>query len=275
MPLVTPTGPCQWPDTLSFCCPDWDSYDTSIQTRSLNYAKTILWAGTGRQFGLCEMTVRPCGRMFTNSNNWPAGWYWDGYGTWTPYVWNGNWYNGCGCGGPGCCNCDPDCQVYLPGPVYSVSSVQVDGATLPITGSDGSYNYFVLDQQWLVRTDTTACWPNCGDQNVGPGSADAFEVVYLRGKPVPDALADAMATVACEYAKACVGAACRLPARVSSIARQGVTVSTVTLEELMRNGLTGLYEVDQLIMSYNPYGLKGRTRFYSPELKEGRQVTFP
>jgi hypothetical protein len=49
----------------------------------------------------------------------------------------------------------------------------------------------------------------------------------------------------------------------------------VDITELLKHGLTGLWELDQLITAYNPYGLKGRTRFWSPELQEGRQVTWP
>jgi hypothetical protein len=232
----------------------------------------ILWAATGRQFGLCELTVRPCGKFCENCDG--GGWYYDGMGAWIPYISNGQWFN-CYCGnnGPGgCCTCSPDCQVYLPGPVYSITSVRIGGESLIVTGGS---EIFVLDQQWLVRVDTSKCWPQCADQNKPPGDADAFEVTYLRGLPVPDALAQAYASLACEYAKACLGLVCRLPSRVSSISRQGVTISMVDVAELLRNGLTGLWEVDQVILALNPYGLKGRTRFYSPELMEPRQITFP
>jgi hypothetical protein len=127
----------------------------------------------------------------------------------------------------------------------------------------------------LIRTDTTACWPLCTDQSLPPGSPDAFEVTYLRGIEVPSVLATAVGTYACEYAKACNGQACRLPGRVQSISRQGVNISMVSIDEVLKNGLTGLIEVDQLIMHYNPYGLKGQTRFYSPDLPDGNQVTWP
>lgn len=271
--LPAPVGPCDWPNTASLCCTDWDEYEPALQEQAFEWAKTILWAATARQFGLCSTTIRPCGRVC--SGGAAAGWYWDGYGTWTPYIWNGNWHN-CWCGeGPGCLNCDPDCQVYLPGPVYSVTSVQVDGAALPITGADGTYNYFVLDQQWLVRADTESCWPECSNQSLPPGHPDAFEVTYQRGLAVPTPLANAVGALACEYAKACVGAPCRLPTRVSSVSRQGVSVNMVAIEDVLKNGLTGLWEVDMLIMQYNPNGLKGRTRFYSPDMPEGRRVTYP
>ena len=269
---ISGSGPCTWPDIGNqLCCEEWNTYSAALQTQAADYAKMILWAATGRQYGLCDLTVRPCGRFCENCG-W-SGWYYDGLGTWVPYIWNGEWKN-CWCGGNGpggCCTCAPECQVYLPGPVYSVTSVRVDGQSLNVTGGD----IFVLDQQWLVRTNTTQCWPLCADQNLAPGDQNAFEVRYLRGLPVPTALANAYAALACEYAKACLGLPCRLPSRVSSISRQGVTISMVDIADLLRNGLTGLWEVDQVIAALNPNGLHGRTRFYSPELMEPRQITFP
>lgn len=268
------SGPCNWPTLSQFsvassgsCCTDWSSFSGPLQEQSLEFAKTIVWAATGRQFGLCELTVRPCRR---ECQGCPAGYYWDGYGTWTPYIWNGSWHN-CWCGSDaGCCTCDPNCQVYLPGPVDSILTVQVDGVSLPPTGS-----YFVLDQQWLVRVDTEACWPTCSDQNLAPGDPEAFEVTYLRGRDVPTALAGATFLLACEYAKACAGLPCRLPGRVQSIARQGITISLADVNETLKHGLTGIWELDQLIMAYNPYGLKGKTRMYSPDMVPPRQVTWP
>lgn len=266
--MVIQSGPCSWDEVDPLCCADWDQFSPELQAQALDYAKTIVWAATGRQFGLCTLTVRPCGRQCTTC---PSGWYYDGSGSWIPYIFNGEWRN-CWCGSePGCCTCDPTCQVYLPGPVYSITSVTVNGESLPVSGSE----MFVLDQQWLVRVNTTECWPLCADQNLAPGDPDAFEVTYRRGLAVPTALAQATASLACEYAKACLGLACRLPSRVTSISRQGVTISMVEIADILKNGLTGLWELDQLIMTYNPYGLKGRTRFYSPELREPRQVTWP
>jgi hypothetical protein len=270
--VTVTSGPCIWPDVGDqICCEEWDTYSAALKDQAATYAKMVLWAATGRQYGLCELTVRPCGKFCEDCGY--NGWYYDGMGAWVPYIYNGEWHN-CWCGGNGpggCCTCSPDCQVYLPGPVASIVSVRVDGASLNVTGGD----IFVLDQQWLVRTDTTACWPQCADQNLAPGDTDAFEVTYLRGLPVPDALAKAYASLACEYSRACLGLPCRLPSRVSSISRQGVTISMVDIAELLRNGLTGLWEVDQVILALNPGGLKGRTRFWSPDMQDPRQVTWP
>jgi hypothetical protein len=266
--MTVMSGPCTWPDLTQLCCDSWDAFPPAVTGQAVDYAKTFVWAATGRQFGLCELTVRPCGRQCANC---PSGWFYDGYGSFQPYVFNGQWKN-CWCGGEsaGCCTCDPACQVWLPGPVDSIVSVNIAGSTLPVSGA-----YFVLDQQWLVRVNTTECWPLCSDQNLVPGDPDAFEVTYLRGRPVPVALASATATLACEFARACIGGPCRLPTRITSISRQGITVSVADIEDVLKNGLSGLWELDQLIMAYNPYGLKGQTRFYSPDLQVPRQVTWP
>lgn len=273
---ISDPGPCDWPDIgQELCCPDWNTYTDALKEQAAQYSKMVLWTATGRQYGLCHLTVRPCGRQQQNGS-W-NGWYYDGYGAWLPYIWAGSWFN-CWCGGNGPfgCSCNPDCQVYLPGPVRSIQSVQVDGVSLNVTGGD----VFVLDQQWLVRTDTTKCWPRCGDQNKPPGDVNAFEVTYTRGLAVPAALSQAYATLACEFAKACLGLPCRLPSRVSSISRQGVTVSMVDISQMLRHGdvpryaFTGIWEVDQVILAINPYGVKGRTRFYTPDVPDPRQVTW-
>lgn len=265
MPIES--GPCTWPDLTQLCCDDWADFSTELQTQALDFAKTFVWAATGRQFGLCELTVRPCGRTCESC---PNGWTYDGQGSWMPYIWNGLWKN-CYCGsGPGCCDCSPECIVYLPGPVNSIVSVQVGGETLPVTGA-----YFVLDQRWLVRVDTEACWPDCSNQNLYPGDPNAFEVTYLRGLEVPSALAAQTSNLACQYARACVGLPCDLPMRIQSLSRQGVTISGVDINEMLKHGLSGIWPLDQLLLAYNPYGLKAANRLFTPDIQLPRQVTWP
>ncbi len=55
---------------------------------ALNFATTVLWAATGKQFGDCPQTVRPCGRYCNGS---ALGYFWnDGlFSPWLPYVFNG------------------------------------------------------------------------------------------------------------------------------------------------------------------------------------------
>ncbi len=268
-------GPCVsggW--DLDFgCCSDWSGYSADLKAAATNYATLVLWAATGRRFGLCNYTVRPCGRE-CQQGNWNGGWYWT-EGTWLPYIFNGIWRN-CwsGCSGILGCTCQPQCQVYLPGPVNSINSVTLDGATVdPST-------YRVDNGIWLVRTRDSEsetdppCWPTHQDYDLNSGT-DTFIVSYAKGIVVPPALLRAGGELACEYAKACLGQPCRLPARATSIARQGVTVSVVNIDTMLQQGFTGLPTVDQIIATLNPYGLKGKMRISSPDDTIERTVTWP
>lgn len=257
-------GPCSWeiPDPL--CCPTWETTDPAIQDAAGEYAALILWAATGRQFGLCDVTVRPCGMRSCNDGMLEFyGYDWSG-GTWIPYVWNGTWFN-CAC--PGLCCCDPRCQVRLMGPVESITAITIGGI-----GVDPA-TYRVDDRHWLVRTGGE-CWPICADMNVDIGS-NVFEVSYVRGTPTPSALLTAGATLKCEWAKACTGGDCRLSNRVTAIARQGIQIEMLNPNDMLEDGLTGLWEVDSVITALNPYRRKQRGRIYAPELNVPRMVTTP
>ena len=258
-------GPCGWTIADPLCCETWDALDPAVQSAARDYAATILWAATGRRFGLCEVTVRPCGmKRCADGTADFYGYDWSG-GTWVPYIFNGNWFN-CACSGA--CSCDPRCQVRLQGPVDSIVEVVIGGIAVdPAT-------YRVDDLHWLVRLNG-GCWPTCADMNTDDGD-NTFEVTYLRGDPVPPSLLTAAATLACEWGKACTNSGdCRLGNRVTSLARNGVTIDMVSPEDLLNSGMTGIFEVDQIIRAWNPYGLRERPRILAPELKPARQVTWP
>lgn len=264
-------GPCDGWDVDTTCVDNWDSYSAATKAAAIDYATTVLWAATGRRFGLCVRVVRPCGRECQSENgNGIYGWYWT-QGTWLPYIFQGTWRNcWCGCfGNPGCCGCNVDCQVYLEGPVNSIVSVTVDGVTIdPAT-------YRVDNGIWLVRTKDSSeddCWPQFQNFNKSSG-VGTFVVTYLKGLAVPTALLRAAGELAGEYAKACSGAPCRLPGRATSIARQGVSISLVGVEALLENGLTGISTVDQIIRTYNPYGLTGQMRIASFDYPERTRIT--
>lgn len=257
-------APCAWSLSDSICCSDfWAELTPAEQTAATEAATFVLWAATGRQYGVCENTVRPCGR-------WPcddgiAGYYW-AQGTWMPFVLDGLWYN-CACGA-GMCTCGARCKVYLPGPVASVTSVVVDGSTIPASA------YRVDDLRWLIRTDG-GCWPVWQNFDVDPPAANTFTVTYGRGTPVPPYVLAAAATYACEWAKMCQGADCQIPTRVVTLTRQGTTFDGVNIDQLLDRGLTGVTSVDQIIVMANPHRLTGRLRILSPEVTGPFQTTTP
>lgn len=260
--------PCDvWDLDVSCCQEFWDTLSADEQTRALKMASYYLWANTGRRYNNCPVTVRPCGNDCNDDGI--GGWYWSG-GMFVPYVVDGVWRNcWCSCAGSSCCACRPSCQVYLPGPVREIVSVVVDGVVVdPAT-------YRVDDGRWLVRTGAGNCWPQCQDFNVSSGAGTMF-VTYGRGEAPPTALLSAGGGLACEYAKMCRGEECRLaPAFVTSISRQGVEFTMANPVELLQLGITGIWELDQLIAADNPFRLTHRLRLLTPDEPGPRVTTWP
>lgn len=243
-------GACGWTIDVG-CCPDWDSYSPAVQDRATVWATGILWGLSGRQFGECTTVVRPCyvkcyGRTWETFGVWMNTTGGDQGAMWMPYVFDGDWRN-CGC--CGMCCCGANCEVWLPGPVSAILEVKVGNVVVPTSA------YRVDNGQYLVRQDGN-CWPECQDFNVpADDTGNTFVVTYQRGIPLPPEGAIAAGELACEFAKACVGAACRLPQRVSSISRQGTSMDLVAATDEFENYRTGLLTVDQWLVSVNPQGL--------------------
>jgi hypothetical protein len=83
----------------------------------------------------------------------------------------------------------------------------------------------------------------------------------------------AMSELACELMKAMRGVDCRLPAQVTQLARQGVTISLPDPTELLDRGKLGLYMSDLFIRSVNPHGLRSASEVFSVDHpRYGRRV---
>lgn len=257
---------CDWnvPDPL--CCECWNGADPRMKDQAVRWATAVMNARTGRQFGPCEITVRPCMKRSCNFDGLWAGAWWSG-SLWTPYLWQGQWFN-CFCGD--ICCCEPRCQVQLAGPVAEIIEVTIGG--IPVDPS----TYRVDDLQWLVRQGGE-CWPLCPNMDNPSGGTDVWEVTYTRGRPVPLEVLEATAVLACEYVKRCVGdSSCRLSSRVIGMSRQGTDFQFVNPETMLALGLTGIAEVDDIIAAYNPAGLKFQPRVFSQATNPWpRQTTWP
>lgn len=189
-------------------------------------ASEILYVLSGRQFpGVCEATVRPCGP--------------------------------CGCHDR--CSCRPSQIVLQPQPAISVTSVLIDGEILLES------EYRLDPGSRLVRLNGEV-WPCCQDLSLPSTEEGTFEIEYSYGQEPPVSGKRAAALLACELARACTpGVECQLPARVTSITRQGVSMALLDPQDFLDNGRTGIYEIDLFLRTFNPDGLTQPARVINPD----------
>lgn len=224
-------------------------------------ASEILWEATGRKFGNCEVSIRPCRNDCTSQ--WPQDVIWSdgvltrgGHWGWPwPSLVGGVWLNlACGmCGGD--CSCGTTSEVLLSERLQTIVSMTIDGVSIPASG------YAVYDGQRLVRADG-GTWPMCQDWTVtgGPG---AWVINAIFGAPVPTSGELAVGALAIEIARMCSGLDCNLPQWVQRVTRQGVTMERISAQEMMDAGLTGIYLADLFINTWNPSRIQDRARAYS------------
>ncbi|RQX13403.1 hypothetical protein DDE19_26040 [Micromonospora ureilytica] len=257
-PQPVRTGPCEWPLNTAYC-KGWEAIDEAARTAATDLATEILWALSGRRYGVCPATVRPCRR-----NDHDA---WLRLERWLPLSYGSLAVAFCGCVGHICSCSSSGCELSLPGPVHAVTRVLVEGAVVPAAA------YAVYDRRWLVRVDGK-CWPERQDLTVADDQPGAWSVTYERGVAVPAGGQIAAGHMACELAKAMVSdTTCRLPRRVQSLVRQGVQQTFVDPAQLAKDGMTGLPEVDQWLRVVNPHRLPRDSVVWSPDLDRGRRRT--
>lgn len=139
-------------------------------------------------------------------------------------------------------------------PVTAITAVTVGGEDLDVDG------FRVRGGRWAQRVDTTGvsvAWP-AGD----------VTITYSYGQAPPPSARLPAARLAGEIALAFTPSSkgCRLPARVRSIDRQGVSMVVLDPMEFLDKGRTGLPEIDMWLAAVNPHGLTQRARVWSPDL---------
>lgn len=261
MTTVPATDLCLPIDT-SYCQTEWDAFEPEVQARATAYAQMTYSMLTGYRLGGCPVTVRPCRESCVPPTylDYPVrgGSGVSGRG---PFTMGGRWFNAvCGCGVSGC-SCTRTCDLRLPGEVATVDEVSLDGIIVDPT-------LYRLDGPNLL-VSLGECWPLCQNMAAEVDEEGSFTVTYTPG-PAADGLdAFAIGLLACEYGKATQGQRCRLPAGVTSVARQGVTLDLATSP--FPGGLTGIPEVDSRIKWWNPHGLVTPSTVWSPDLRSPRR----
>lgn len=242
-------------------CEVWDpAWSCRLPTSSIpvtgdaaEIATEVLYGLSGRQFGLCERTVRPCrascydgtwGSIGVDSGMYPQ-----------PALLHGQWYNlTCGsCSGD--CSCTEISEVALPGPVHDVTEVKIDGVVL------NPALYRLDDWRLLVLLNDT--WPTCNDLNLDDDQIGTWSVTFRTGVPVPMLGQLAVAELAMEIAKflSC-DSSCMLPMPMQSIVRQGLNITLLDPNKVFAGGKLGLYFSDLFLQTYNPSRLRRRSRAY-------------
>jgi len=248
-------GPCSaWTtaeDVFACCSADDVASDPEMYEDSINQASQLLYELSGRQFlGTCQKTVRPC--------NTGCGCNWQilsrGY-----VVWGGG---GWACDGVAC-GCSPAARVLLSGePVQEIIEVKIDGDVV-------DPSEYRLDQHRYLTRKNSGSWPACQDITVDDTEDGSFSIEYTYGKNPPLAGQSAAAELACEIYRACTMGSdeCALPAGVSRITRQGITIERNAFASWGRQfgtWRTGLPLTDLFLNSYNPGGLRRKPTFMTP-----------
>lgn len=236
---------CNWPvdDSCLPPLPDEDdcSYSDRLRDRTaaVEVAVSVLWALSGRQFGVCPTLTRPCPPPAPGLR---AGSPWDqSVAPFIPTFEFGRWVNySCGCTGR--CTAAGPRTVHLPGPVSDIVVVTICGEVL----DPGEYT---LEGDMLYRNG--ANWPS---QNYNrPLDEDGtWSVLYSKGVPVPAGVGVFVGQLAKEFLAACSGEQCRLPRNVVATTSRGVT-RQFDPTGMYASGKTGLSEIDVWLAAVNPH----------------------
>lgn len=220
-------------------------------TRALTIASEILWALSGRRWygsGCTEEAYLRSTPPRPGTGSWPYHRSWGDCGCWL----QANWVNGY------------PISAYLGGwphveGVYAVKlprDVVTEIVSVTING-DAFTSYNLTRSGWLERLDGKP-WDMCSGATV---------VTYRHGEPPPLGGVQAAVTLGIELARDMYAVGkCRLPKRVSTVTRQGVTVDIVDSLDILERGGTGLTSVDLWLRAVNPEARPQRAGVISPDV---------
>lgn len=228
-PLIVPADSATW----------WAAADEAAREQATDWAVAVLWALSGRAFGTVAEHVRPDPKPLPTGSTY-AGTLSGAFGAGRR-------------GAPLADGRDPDggrcrrygVRLYLPGPIAAVTEVSIDGVTLDADA------YRIINGAYLRRVDGSH-WPATQNLDADDGEPGAWFVTYERGMAVPPAGQLAAGVLAVEYLRDRAGVDCRLPRGVTSASRQGLQVE-VDARAYFTEGMTGVDEVDQWLLTVNPH----------------------
>ena len=248
----------------------------ALAAESAAAASGILYSLSGQQFsGACDpVTIRPVSRpVDVDTRAWGPGLqpgsYSSSWGVCSAYG-----FQGAGIASHYGCSRPPtiDLGAY---PVTEIVEVLIDGVVIP------PVEYRLQDYRQLVRIRPTDDytptdrwgWPTCQILDLPDTQEGTFSVTYRYGQAPPIEGFRAARILAAEMLLSSVGQANRLPSRITTVARQGISMAVVDVMDFLSKGLTGIYEVDLFIRAKNPNKNTRRSLVWSPDL--GRPYRMP
>jgi len=142
--------------------------------------------------------------------------------------------------------------------VYSVERIDTEERIEP-------GHYAVFDHRGI---ETTGCGCGCWDICCG------LRISYSYGAVPPASGIWAAKALAEQICLSMQGSAeCRLPERVTSVSRQGISYSILDPQDFLRDGRTGIYAVDLFLASVNPDRARLPARVFNPDWPRGRRRT--
>lgn len=233
-----------WAATSDVYAP-YDSLDAGLLGECLDAASWILYVLTKYRWpGICQETLRPC-RTARPCSAWP-------------------------------CSCVGLSEWVIPNqPVTQVTQVKLDGVVLDTA------KYRLDNNRVLVYLpadgDERQVWPSCQRLDLADTEDDTWSVTYNWGATPPTAGKLAAAVLGGELAlsrDASTASRCRLPQRITSLTRQGVTMAVADPQNTIGDGYTGIAEIDLFIAAANRGSANRPAAFVMPDLvaTRGRRV---
>lgn len=243
-----------------------ENVSEEIRQSAESMATELLNRWTGRAYGLCSYVVRPtkdtqdCEKYSPGALDFTSRTLARSRTPWTPALIGGKWYN------LTCSSCRGSSAtadlhawqgVSLPRPLHEVTAVWVNGEKLE------SGQYVVIEGVVYPAGDTV--FPENQDLSGNYHTdTNTFAIEFTHGTTPPMAGQIAAGVLSLEIMRSlCKDTGCKLPERLQSITRQGVTMGFVDTFEGLEDGKTGLWLVDSWVSSLR--GAKRPSAVHSPD----------
>ena len=235
--------------------------DDEVAERALRVSTYILYLQSRRKYpGVCSRQVLPCANSGAPGMHVVDGWN-PSWGSIQPWGWCCQpRHTGLTCS----CSRGPSQITLGVFPVREVLAVEIDGVIL------SADEYRVIGDRYLLRMadadGNPQCWPSTQRLDLPLGDIGTWAVTVAYGTEPPEAGVLAAAEYARQLCLACGGSAeCVLPARVQTVARQGVQLAFMDPLAFLTNGLVGLPIADAWLTAERVGDRDAQTMFINPD----------